>query len=261
MRKAARLRMSDGATLRDRCRMLAEEGFEGLDVATPSDVDVGELAEAAAETGLDVANVLAARSLKSMLADADAEVRAHGREGLELSLRDAAALGATSVLLPSLLPDGVDTATARENTVEELRRVVPLAEELDVRVAIENCWNGFLRSADELAEFVDGFDSPCVVVHFDVGNAQPLGSPVEWIAQLGDRIHKVDLKDFSSERAAEGGVDHGQAIELGEGDCDWPAVAAALRRIGYTGWLSAELPGSGRTLLTRTSTAMDVMLA
>lgn len=261
MRKAARLRMSHGATLRDRCRMLAEEGFEGLDVATPSEVDVDELAEAVAETGLEVANVLAARSLKSMLADADPDVRAHGREGLELSLRDAAALGASSVLLPSLLPEGVHTAAARDNTADELRRVIPLAEELDVRVAIENCWNGFLLSPGALAEFVDGFDSPSVVVHFDVGNAQPLGSPVEWIEQLGERIHKVDLKDFSSERAADGGIDHGQAIELGEGDCDWPSVASALRGIGYTGWLSAELPGSGRTLLARTATAMDVMLA
>ena len=261
MRKAARLRMSEGDTLAARCRVLADTGFEGLDVATPSDIDVAELAAAASESGVEVANVLAARSLHSMLADADPAVRRHGREGLELSLRDASALGASSVLLPALLPANADEATARANTRDELGRVLPLAEELDVRVAVESCPNGFLLSAEELAEFVDGFGSPYVTVHFDVGNAQPFGPPAKWIATLGPRIHKVDFKDYSSERAAVGGLDYGQAIGLGEGDCDWPAVVAALDGIGYSGWVSAELPGAGRELLAATSAAMDVMFA
>ncbi len=260
MRKAARLRMSEGETLAERCRVLFETGFQGLDVATPSDIDVGELAAAAAEARIEVANVLAARSLHSMLADADPAVRRYGREGLELSLRDASALSASSVLLPALLPTNADKATSRANTRDELLRVLPLAEELDVRVAVESCPGGFLLSAEELADFVDAFGSPYVVVHFDVGNAQPLGSPAMWIASLGPRIHKVDFKDYSSERAATGGLDHGQAIGLGEGDCDWPAVVAALNGIGYSGWVSAELPGSGREFLTTTSAAMDVML-
>jgi L-ribulose-5-phosphate 3-epimerase len=260
-RKSARLRMSEGETLAERCNVLAEAGFDGVDIVTPSDLDVDELRGAASDAGIAVANVLAARSLRWMLADADPEVRRHGREGLELSLRDAAAVGASSVMVPSLLPDGVDATTARANTVDELEHVLPLAEELEVRIAIENCWNGFLLSPDELAAFVDGFESTWIVVHFDTGNAQPLGAPTDWIVVLGDRIHKVDLKDFSSERAAEGGVDHGQAIELGEGDCNWAAVGAALRRIGYDGWMSAEVPGSGRGLLTRSAAIMDEVFA
>jgi hexulose-6-phosphate isomerase len=260
MRKAARLRMSEGESVADRCRVLAETGFEGVDVPTPSDVDVAELRDATRATGLAVANILAMRSLRWMLADDDPEVREHGREGLEISLRDAAATGASSVLLPSLLPEGVDPPAARANTAGELRRVLPLAEELRVRVAVENCWNGFVRTPEEVAAFVDGFESPWITVHFDVGNAQPLGSPVEWIAALGERIHKVDVKDFSSALALDGGVDAAQAIELGEGDCDWPAVGAALREIGYAGWVSAEVPGAGRGLLERTSAVMDLVV-
>jgi L-ribulose-5-phosphate 3-epimerase len=259
MRKAARLRMAEGETLADRCRMLAETGFEGFDVATPSDVDLVELAEAASAAGLEVANVLAARSLHSMLADPDEAVRRHGREGLEISLRDAKTLDATSVLLPALLPAGVDEAQARANTEAELYQVLPLAEELGVRIAIESCPDGFLLTAEALAAFVDSFASPYVTVHFDVGNAQPLGSPVEWVEVLGDRIHKVDVKDYSSARAAAGGLEYAQAIELGEGDCDWPGVFTALVEIGYAGWVSAEVPGAGRPLLTRTSAAMDEM--
>jgi hexulose-6-phosphate isomerase len=259
--KAARLRMSEGDTLAERCQVLADTGFDGVDIVTPSDLDVDELREAARDAGIAVANVLAGRSLRWMLADDDPEVREHGREGFELSLRDAASIGASSVMLPSLLPEGLDADTARRNTVEELRHVLPLAEELKVRVAIENCWNGFLLSAEELATFVDGFGSPWVVVHFDVGNAQPLGAPSDWIAALDDRIHKLDLKDFSSARAAEGGVDFGQAIELGDGDCDLQAVGVALRGIGYSGWMSAEVPGSGWELLRRTAAVMDLVAA
>jgi sugar phosphate isomerase/epimerase len=62
--------------------------------------------------------------------------------------------------LPSLLPAGVSPEVARDATAEELRRVLPLAEELGVRIAIETCWNGFLDSAEALAAFVDSFDSP-----------------------------------------------------------------------------------------------------
>jgi len=261
MRKAARLRMAEGDSLAARCRFLAETGFAGLDVATPSDVDVGELADAAAAAGLEVANVLAARSLRSMLADPDPDVRLEGREGLEISLRDAAELGATSVLLPALLPPGQGEAQGAELTREELGALVPLAEELGVRVAIESCPGGYLPTAEALAAFVDGLGSDCVAVHFDVGNAQALGWPAESIGFLGARIHKVDFKEFSSSRAAAGTVEDGLGVELGTGDCDWPAVVAALDAIGYEGWVSAELTGSGNELLARTSAAMDVILA
>ena len=258
LRKAARLRMSEGETLQERCDLLAAVGFEGVDIPTPSDLDVAALADATSQAGIEVANVMAARSLRWYLSDPDPDVRTQGRQGLEISLRDAAAVGATSVLLPTLLADGVDPGEALEHTREELERVLPLMEELQVRVALENNWNSFLTSAAELAAFVDGFGSPWIVVHYDTGNARVFGPADAWVDELGPRIHKVDLKDYSA-RVADGDPDRGQAIELGEGDVDWAAVGAALRRIGYEGWISAETPGSGREFLERAFTAMDAV--
>jgi L-ribulose-5-phosphate 3-epimerase len=257
--KSARLRMAEGATLDERCDLLRDCGFDGVDAVTPSELDVPDLKRAAAGAGIAIANVLAGRSLQWTLADPDPAVRAFGRQGLEQSLRDAAFLGASSAMVPSLLPAGVEPADARERTAKELRCVLPLAEELGVRIAIENCWNGFLRSAEELASFVDSFDSPWVVVYFDVGNVAPLGEPQDWIPILDSRIHKVDLKDFDRGRARRIGIDHGEELELGEGDCDWDAVAKAFRQCGFSGWMTAELTGSGRDLLMRASTAMDRM--
>jgi hexulose-6-phosphate isomerase len=259
--KSARLRMSEGATLRERCELLRACGFDGVDAVTPSDLDVEALVDAVTTAGIEVANVLAGRSLRWTLADPDPEVRAYGRLGLEQSLHDAVLLGASSVMLPSLLPHGVDPADARNRTAEELRRVLPLVEELRVRIAIENCWNGFLESADVVAAFVDSFESAWVVSYFDVGNVAPRGEPQDWIRTLGSRIHKVDLKDFNRARARRVGIDHGEELELGAGDCDWAAVAAAFREVSFDGWMSAELTGSGRELLARASVAMDRLFA
>jgi len=259
--KSARLRISEGATLLERCELLRDCGFDGVDAVTPSDLDVEALQRAAAAVGIEVANVLAGRSLRWTLADPHPQIRTHGREGLEQSLRDAAVLGSSSVMLPSFLPEGVTPEAARDTTAEELRRVLPLAEELGVCIAIENCWNGFLDSAEALAEFVDSFESPLVVVFFDVGDVAPLGEPQDWIHVLGSHIHKVDLKDFDCERARRVGIDHGEELELGAGDCHWGAVARAFRDVGFDGWMSAELTGSGRELLTHASAAMDALFA
>lgn len=259
--KSARLRMSEGATLRERCALLRDCGFDGVDAVTPSDLDVEALHDAAAAEEIAVANVLAGRSLQWTLADSDPEVREYGRAGIEQSLHDAVRLGSSSVMLPSLLPAGVDPDDARNRTAEELRKVLPLGEKLGVRIAIENCWNGFLVSAEAFAAFIDSFESPWVVAYFDVGNVAPLGEPQDWIRVLGLRIHKVDLKDFDRVRARQVGIDHGEELELGAGDCDWAAVATAFRDVGFDGWMTAELMGSGRALLTRASAAMDALFA
>src|SRR5881392_65510 len=87
--KSARLRMSEGATLLERCELLRECGFDGVDAVAPSDLDVEGLRRAVAAAGLEVPTVLAGRSLRWLLADPDPEVRAYGREGLEQSLHDA----------------------------------------------------------------------------------------------------------------------------------------------------------------------------
>jgi hexulose-6-phosphate isomerase len=252
--------MSVGETLEERCHLLAEVGFEGVDIPTPTDLDIAELAAAVSRAGLEVSNVMAAGSLRWYLADPDPTVRARGRKALEQSLRDAAEVGATSVLLPTLLAADADPDAGREHTREELERLLPLAGRLQVRIALENNWNSFLTSAHELAAFVDDFDSPWIVVHYDTGNAEVFGPADGWVDALGLRIHKVDLKDYDSGLAGDD-PDRGQQIELGEGDVDWAAVGAALDRIGYSGWISAETPGSGREFLERTIRAMDAVAA
>ena len=60
---------------------------------------------------------------------------------------------------------------------------------------------------------------------------------------------RVDLKEYSRTKMDAEGPWKGFDVELGEGDCDWAAINAALRGVGYSGWASVEVPGGGRARL------------
>ena len=81
-------------------------------------------------------------------------------------------------------------------------RILPLAAELKVVVALEEVWNKFLLSPLEFARYVDEFQSPWAKAYFDVGNVVFYGFPQDWIRTLGQRIVRVHLKDFKLERGA-----------------------------------------------------------
>jgi L-ribulose-5-phosphate 3-epimerase len=76
-----------------------------------------------------------------------------------------------------------------------------------------------------------------VRAYFDVGNVLAWGYPEQWIDILGERIARVHVKDFKTQVGNITGF-----VQLLEGDVNWPAVMAALHRIGYDGYLTAEVP-------------------
>ena len=166
-------------------------------------------------------------------------------EGLKQALRDAKRYGASSVLfVPAVVNKQVSYADAYQRSQEEIRKAIPLAEELGVKIAIENVWNHFLLSPLEAARYVDEFNSPWVGWHFDVGNVITYGWPEQWIRILGKRIQKLHIKEFSREKASRQGLGKGFDVEFLKGDNDWPAVMKALDDIGYDGWGIAEQGGA-----------------
>src|SRR5439155_5742149 len=125
----------------------------------------------------------------------------------------------------------------------EIRKAIPLAEELGVKIAIENVWNNFLLSPLEAARYVDEFNSPAVGWHFDVGNVLNFGWPEQWIRVLGKRIQKLHIKEYSRKKRDRDGLWKGFSVAFGEGDNNWPAIMKALDQISYDGWAIAEQPG------------------
>lgn len=177
---------------------------------------------------------------------------------MKQALRDCKLYGGTTVLLvPAVVNDKTSYEDAYKRSQEEIRKILPVAEETGVKIAIENVWNNFLLSPLEAARYIDEFESDMIGWYFDVGNIVRYGWPEQWIRILGKRIIKVDVKEYSRKLANDNGVWEGFKAELLEGDCNWPEVMKALYEVGYAGWGSAEIPGGDRKRLAQIAELMD----
>ena len=262
IRKAVKLGMVAGEmTLMDKFRLLSKLGFDGVEPDSPNNLDDQELLDARDATGLTIHGVVDSVHWRDTLSDPNPEVRARGAAGLVTALHDAKRYGASTVLLvPAVVNKHVSYADAYRRSQAEIRNVLPLAQELGVKIALENVWNSFLLSPLEAARYVDELESDSIGWYFDVGNIVNYGWPEQWVRILGRRILKLDIKEYSRTKRNEEGLWKGFHVELLEGDCDWPAVMAALDEIGYQGWATAEIPGGGEERLAEIARRMDRIL-
>lgn len=181
------------------------------------------------------------------------------------ALERAAWLGCKALLFvpgvvkSPLCSDIIRYDTAMERAREAVKRLLEVAEKVDVDLCIENVWNGLMYSPLEFAEFVDSFDSKRLGIYFDVGNGMGVHQhPPHWIELLGKRIRRVHIKDFQE---AFGFLGAYSFCSLGAGQVPWGETMAALRAIGYKSTLVAEMMPWDPSLLSRTSAAMDKILA
>ncbi len=239
----------------EKCKALKAAGFEGIEPLSHMDQD--EVVRAMDETGLKAASVCCNTHWAKPLSDPNPSVREVGVEGLRHSLRDAKRYGASSVLLvPGVVKDGVTYEECFKRSLEEIRKVLPLAEELGVKIAIENVWNNFITKPEQAVEFMDALKSPMVGWHFDIGNVIRYSPPQTWIPVLGKRILKLHIKEFGQEKKFN--------VNFFEGDNDWPAIMKALDAVGYQGWAISEQPSQQTKdpeSLAQFSKAMDRIFA
>jgi hexulose-6-phosphate isomerase len=233
-----------GKTIPEKFESARLAGFDGVEVM--SHLDRKEVLKARDASGLVIPSVCNALHWKFLLSDPDPKVREQGVDGLKVSLEDAKAYGADTVLLvPGRVTESVSYDVCWERTVEEIKKAIPLAEQLKVKIAVENVWNNFLLSPVEAAYYVDQFESSAVGFYFDCGNIMVYGWPEQWIKILGHRIAKVHIKEFSRQIADKQGKGAGFGVKLQEGDVKWPAVMKALDDIGYNNWTTIEQSGGG----------------
>lgn len=235
-------------------------GFDGIEMDSPAGWDLDEVIEAKRATGLEIPGVVLSTHWHKPFNHPDEAVRREASVALDRALHDCKALGGTSVLVvPAVVNASMGYADAYERSQAEIGEHVKTAEDLGVDIAFENVWNDFLLSPIEAARYVDGFESDRVGWHFDIGNIVNYGYPAQWIEILEHRIKKLDVKEFSRQKRNDEGLWKGFAVEIGEGDCGWDAVCAALKRIGYSGWAAAEVGGGGRERLTDIAARMDAV--
>jgi hexulose-6-phosphate isomerase len=263
LRKALMLYMCrDGKSLREKFEIIARAGFEGVELDSPSPISREEVLAARDATGLAVCGTVDSVHWRKQLADPSAEVRAEAVAALETALRDCHAFGGDSVLLvPAIVNTTVDYKSAYERSQAELRRVLPLAAELKVKIGIENVWNDFLLSPLEAARYVDELESPWVGWHLDCGNIVNYGHGEQWVRILGPRLCKLHIKDYSRKRRDGEGLWKGFDVALGEGDANWKALMAALDEVGFAGWASAEVAAGDEAHLRDVVARMDRIFA
>jgi L-ribulose-5-phosphate 3-epimerase len=240
----------------ERFTIAREAGFEGVEMQTiGSPQEAAEVRDASKQAGLRIHCVMNMDHWQFPLSSGDAQIVSRSVSGMETSLRNAALWGADAVLL---VPAVVDPATTYRQAWERSQRVIrerllPLAAELKVVIAVEEVWNKFLLSPLEFARYVDEFQSPWLKAYFDVGNVVFYGYPQDWIRTLGARIVKVHLKDFQLDRP------NGRFAwkNIGDGDINWAEVRRALSEIGYGGYVTTEVAGGDPAYLKDVAARVD----
>ena len=263
IRKAVKYGMVNAeGSMAERFALLKRLGYDGVELSSPNGFDRDEVVRARDAADLPIHGVVNSTHWSKPFSHPDPNVRAEGRRDFETALHDAKAYGATSVLLvPAVVNQGVAYDDAYERSQAEIRKVLPLAEELKIHILIENVWNNFLLSPMEAARYIDEFESEWIGWYFDVGNIVNYGWPEQWIKILGSRIIKLDIKEFSRGKRNDEGLWKGFGVKLLEGDCGWPAVMKALDEIGYEGWATAELGGGDEAYLRDVAERMDRIIA
>jgi len=237
----------------DRFKMARDVGFEAVQAyTTPDQHEAEEIKKAADAAGIKIDSVMNEGHWQWPLSSSDPAVVEKSLNAMRTSLHNAKLWGSYSVLLvPAVVnpQTGYHDAWTRSQT--QIRKLIPLAEELQIVIAMEEVWNKFLLSPLEMATYVDEFKSPWIKVWFDVGNVVLYGYPQDWIRTLGKRIVELHLKDF---KRLEDGY---KWVNLGDGDINWPEVRKALAEVGYQGTATTELDGGDEAYLRDVSKRVD----
>ncbi len=237
----------------DRFKLATELGFKSMEVrAVEDDAQARAINGAAQAAGLRIHSVMNQSHWRNPLSSPNPDDIEACVVGIRASLRQAELYGADTVLLvPAVVRGDTTYEQAWERSQIEIRKLIPLAEQHNVMIAIEEVWNKFLLTARDFRQFIDEFNHPMIQAYFDVGNVVHYAVPEHWIRELGSRIVKVHLKDYSRREGF---------VNLGDGDVDWPAVREAFAAVGYNGEATVELRGGDRAYLDDLGQRVDRLL-
>ena len=211
---------------------LKDLGFDGIEGSGPG-LQIEPMKMACSKFKLPMHGVVYNKHWKVRLSDPNPEVREKSRIGLAQAMREAKGAGGTSVLLvPGRVKGDQETHQhVWDRSIEQIRKLIPLASELKIHILIETVWNGFCYKPEQFRDYIDAINSPWVQAYYDIGNMQKYGPSHKWIRILGKRTLKLDVKDWGSKNGF---------CPLGQGDVDWKKVRHELEQIEFRGWATRE---------------------
>src|SRR5260370_4127581 len=240
----------------ERMKVARDVGFEVVQApTTPDEKEAEEIKKAADSANIRIDSVMNMDHWKYPLSSSDSAVVEKSLVGMRTSLHNAKLWGSDAVLLvPAVVTAQTSYRDAWSRSQTHIRKLLPLAEELRMVIAIEEVWNKFLLSPLEMAKYIGDFQSPWIQAWFDVGNVMFYGYPQDWIRTLGKSIAKVHLKNF---KRKENGYEW---VNLGDGDVEWEAVREAFREIGYAGSAITELAAGDEAYLRDVSRRVERLM-
>ncbi|MGE5607963.1 MAG: sugar phosphate isomerase/epimerase family protein [Bacillota bacterium] len=136
-----------------------------------------------------------------------------------------------------LIGTGLSRQQAGDRFADGLRRVLPAAKQANVILAIEPEPGLFIESAEEYRQFKQHYFpyEPFIAMNCDIGHLYCVSDdPAKVILAQPDQIAHVHLEDIGANRVH-------QHLTPGKGAIDFPALFAAIGKIGYKGWVTVEL--------------------
>ena len=269
----------DRMTLKECLQLAKDAGFDGIELNYDLESDLSPksgtkeftaIRKMADDIGIAISGLCSFLFWPYPLTSNDPDERARGMELAGLMTQAAHDLGTENLLVvPGAVhmpwredhdPTPNDVCDKRAKAA--IAKLLPKAEQLKVSMNIENIFfNGYLLSPFEMIDFVDGFSSDYLKVHFDTGNIMEYQFPEHWISMLGDRIKNVHLKEYSKKSS-----DHSlEAFRpLLDGTTNWPAVLDAFEKTDYNGYLTFEYfhpyAHFPEALIYQTADSLDRML-
>jgi hexulose-6-phosphate isomerase len=246
--------IGEGDSVLAKFELCRDLGYDGMELISPGDLKSAEVLAASEKTGMPVHGLVDMKHWQVRLSDPEESVRNEARADLEKALQDAKAFGGDTVLLvPGKVSGENETHDdVWQRSIAEIRKTLPTASKLGVRILIENVWNGFCETPELMRDYLDEINSPWVGAYFDIGNVRKFGPSEDWIRTLGHRIVKLDVKDWGKSNGF---------CKIGDGDVDWSAVRDALAETQFTGWCTAEVEGGKRDRLADIADRMNRVLA
>ena len=154
--------------------------------------------------------------------------------------RGAAQLGARNVMTSAagLSPDGKFTPEALHAKVAQIEAMAKICHDNGIRFAYHNHTAEFANGNAEIQALAENTTPELVHFLMDAGHGyQGGGDPAKFMLQHSERIVGCHLKTFRNKT---------QQVPLGQGDFDFKALAAIVKKTHWAGWLMDEEGGGTR---------------
>lgn len=249
--------MLRGLPFADVCRTAAEIGYDAIELSPRPDfipffthpradrARVAEFRAALRETGMEISSVLPLYRWSSPDEDERLAAVRYWKRAILLTVE----LGVT--VMNSEFNGRPEAAAASEAQLwRSLEELLPILEREGIHLNLEAHPDDFIERNDAAVDLVRAIDSPgvgylyCVPHTFHLGD--DIAAMIEYAAPVLAQVHVADVFNHRASSGLRYIVNppgstarvH-QHLDIGQGEVDWDACFAALRRVRFDGILTA----------------------